>query len=85
MNRGLTLAEAMAGVQPAPLTRAEWTAMHHASIRAQQEARARHHAVLGTADCPHPWTAWERHATGAVRRCPACGLVEARPAAEGPL
>lgn len=38
MNRGLTKDEAERGVIPAPLTKAEWRAMHNASLLTTWEA-----------------------------------------------
>lgn len=38
MNRGLTTEQAQAGVQPTPLTREEWRAMHMTSVVAAYEA-----------------------------------------------
>lgn len=69
MNRGLTLEQALAGVQPEPLTRAEWDAMHRA-------------AQLVEASCGHRWSPWEAHATGRVRWCARCRMTQAEPKAE---
>jgi len=69
VNRGLTLAEALAGVQPAKLTKAEWEAMHQA---AQQLEAA----------CGHRWSPWETHATGRVRWCARCQMTQAEPKTE---
>lgn len=38
MNRGLTLEQALAGVQPPTLTKAEWQAMHDASLLEAERA-----------------------------------------------
>jgi hypothetical protein len=41
MKRELTDAQAMRGEQPQPLTRAEWQAMHDASLMAESDAMDR--------------------------------------------
>lgn len=49
MREPLTLEHAQAGVQPTPLTRAEWDAMHKASA-AESEARIRRVALRAVQD-----------------------------------
>ena len=65
MNRGLTLEQAMQGVQPEPLTRSEWEIMHH--------------AAAAVPDCRHHWSPWIQHGTGRVRHCRRCKLTAAEP------
>jgi hypothetical protein len=46
MNRGLTAADAERGVQPAPLSKAEWGKLWAASLLAEMDARDRHALAL---------------------------------------
>ena len=45
MNRGLTKEQAERGVQPEPLTKAEWKAMRNASVIASVTAQEFTHTV----------------------------------------
>lgn len=67
MPERLTLAQALRGELPPPMTREAWHAMHQA---ARQDTR-----------CTHVWTPWVSHATGRVRFCPSCRLTSAEPVA----
>lgn len=52
-RRNLTLEQAQANHTPEKLTAAEWKAMHHASLLAEQDAKTAHNQELFLANLAH--------------------------------